>query len=46
MANTDNPRTGAEFERQVQVFFAKKGHMLQAQPNGRGRGCGQETAQV
>ena len=29
MASADNPRTGAEFERQVQAFFAKQGLLLQ-----------------
>ena len=28
MANTDNPRTGAEFEQLVQAFFAKQGLSL------------------
>ena len=28
MANCDNPRTGAEFERLVQAFFAKQGLVL------------------
>jgi len=28
VANSDNPRTGAEFERQAQSFFAKRGLVL------------------
>ena len=29
MANSDNPRTGAEFERQVRTFFAGRGLLLE-----------------